>query len=92
MHRSTLWQSHQDRTYMAGTDVPPPEAASVPLTADDFESEEERRAIMEPWRVTDSVGRVLPEWLGSTRVFEPKGRVSLGARQLVLQASSAALY
>lgn len=79
------WQPHPDRTYLAGTDVPPPEATSVPLTDDDFESEEERRAIMEPWKVTDSSGRVLPEWLRSTSVFESKGRLSASAQQLQLE-------
>lgn len=83
MHKSTVWQPHPDRTYLAGTDVPPPEGTAVPLTDDDFESEEERRAIMEPWRVTDSEGRVLPEWLLSTKVFGPKGRISSEAQHAV---------
>jgi hypothetical protein len=74
---------HPDRTYLAGTDVPPPEATSVPLTNDDFESEAERSAILDPWRVTDAEGRVLSIWLDSIRVFEARGRLSEHARDLV---------
>jgi hypothetical protein len=74
---------HPDRTYLAGTDVPPPEATSVPLTEDDFESEPERSAILEPWRVTDAEGQVLPVWLDSIRVFEGRGRLSARARDLI---------
>jgi len=59
-----------DRTYVAGTDLAPPE--SVPLTAADFESESERRAILEPWRVTDERGALLPEWRSSQLVFPPR--------------------
>jgi radical SAM superfamily enzyme YgiQ (UPF0313 family) len=59
-----------DRTYIAGTDLPPPE--SVPLTAADFESEAERRALLEPWRVTDERGALLPEWRSSRLVFPPR--------------------
>ena len=66
-----------------GTDVPFPGGAGVPLTDDDFDSEEERRAILEPWRVTDPQGRVLPAWQRSVKVFEGKGRISAEARQLV---------
>ena len=74
---------HPDRTYIAGTDIPFPEATSVPLTDGDFDSEEERRAILEPWRVTDEQGEVLPAWKESIRVFEGKGRISAAAQQLV---------
>jgi hypothetical protein len=59
-----------DRTYIAGTDIPPPE--SVPLTAADFESEAERRALLDPWRVTDERGALLPEWRNSRLVFRPR--------------------
>lgn len=83
MHTQT---PHPDRTYVAGTDVPFPEATSVPLTDDDFDSEEERQAIMEPWRLTDENGRVLPAWQQSIKVFEGKGRISAAARQLVAVA------
>jgi hypothetical protein len=77
---------HPDRTYLPETDVVPPEMSSVPLCDDDFESDEEYRSIMEPWQVTDSEGRVLPQWLGSTRVYSGKGQVSMGARQLIVRA------
>jgi Radical SAM superfamily len=73
------WNPHPDRTYLAGTDTPPPEATSVPFEPNDFRTEEERRAILEPYRVTDGYGRILPEWLGNTKVFEPKGRISIEA-------------
>jgi radical SAM superfamily enzyme YgiQ (UPF0313 family) len=68
-------QYHEDyrpdagRTYIAGSDREPPEANLVPLTATDFDSEAHRRAIMEPWRVTDADGRVLPLWLGSQKLY-----------------------
>jgi hypothetical protein len=82
---------HPDRTYLAGTDVPPPEATSVPLTDDDFDSDAERSAILDPWRVTDAQGRVLPVWLESIRVFENTGRLSASARDLVAAPVSTAL-
>jgi hypothetical protein len=74
-------QAH--RTYLAGSDTPPPEASGVPFTASDFESEEERRLITEPMRVTDETGRVLPEWLRSTPLYDAKGRISKRALALV---------
>jgi radical SAM superfamily enzyme YgiQ (UPF0313 family) len=76
------WDPHPQRTFLAGTDAPPPEATSVPLTDEDFESEEERSAVLGPWRVTGPDGRVLPQWRSSTRVFEPRGRISEIARGL----------
>jgi radical SAM superfamily enzyme YgiQ (UPF0313 family) len=69
-------EAEASRTYLAGTDTPPPEASSVPFSDGDFRSEEERRAIVEPWRVTDEEGRVLPLWTGSTRLFAERGRMS----------------
>jgi Radical SAM superfamily len=57
------------RTYIAGTEVPPPE--SVPLTSGDFESDAERAAVLEPWRVTDEAGALLPQWRHSRPVFQP---------------------
>lgn len=65
-----------NRTYIAGTDAAPPEAYSIPFTNSDFSSDEERRAILEPWRVTDEEGRVLPLWTASTRLFAERGRMS----------------
>jgi len=77
---------NQARTFLAGSDLPPPEATSVPLTEADFDSDTERRSIMAPWRVTDSDGCVLPEWLASTTIFESKGRVSTSALSLTATA------
>jgi Radical SAM superfamily len=56
-----------ERTLIAGSDLPPPER--VPLTDADFNSEEERRDILEPCRVTDGAGRVLAPWLRPSPVF-----------------------
>lgn len=81
--KASSWNPHPQRTFIAGTDVPPPEASSVPLTDQDFESQEERDAVMEPWRVTGSDGHVLPQWRSSLRVFEAKGRIAEIARGLV---------
>jgi hypothetical protein len=58
------------RTFIAGTDAPPPE--SVPLTDADFASEAQRRELLEPWRVTDDAGAPLPQWRNSRVVFEPR--------------------
>lgn len=71
------------RTLLAGSDLAPPE--SVPFAATDFESEAQRRAILEPWRVTDDDGRVLDVWLDPTRVYEKRH----GAREASsIQASA----
>jgi radical SAM superfamily enzyme YgiQ (UPF0313 family) len=59
-----------DRTYIAGTDLPPPE--SVPFAETDFASEAERRALLEPWRVTDTEGALLPEWRSAHAVIAPR--------------------
>ena len=56
------------RTYIAGTDVPPPE--SVPLTDADFDCESERAAVLEPWRVSDAEGALLPQWHNPRPVFQ----------------------
>ena len=58
------------RTYVAGTEAPPPE--SVPLTSSDFKSEAQRRELLAPWRVTDEAGALLPQWRNSRVVFEPR--------------------
>ena len=71
------------RTYITGTDVPMPELSDVPFQDSDFRSKDERRAILEPWRVTDGNGRVLPEWRHSDRVYERKGFVNPVFAQLV---------
>ena len=62
------------RTFLAGTDTPPPE--EVPFDASDFNSDEERHSILAPWQVTDSAGRVLPVWRGARPVFERRRRVA----------------
>ena len=67
----------KERTYLTGSDVPLPELTDVPFTDADFRSEAERRAIVEPWRVTDGEGRVLPQWRASDKVYGSKGLVSL---------------
>ncbi len=64
------------RTYITGTDVPMPELFDVPFTDADFRTEEERRMILEPWRITDSEGRVLPQWRSSDRVYGSKGLIN----------------
>jgi len=70
---------HPDRTYLAGTDVPPPEATNVPFADDDFDSAEERHLILDPMPVTDGDGRVLPAWLASQKVYLPTGELSAAA-------------
>lgn len=64
---------HPGRTYMPGTDVIPPELSTVPLTDADFDSEAQRRAIMDTWHVTDANGRVLPQWRQSQKVYVRRG-------------------
>jgi len=75
-----------DRTFLAGTDTPPPESRNVPFTDADFDSEEQRRAVVEPWQVTDEAGLLLPAWRRSTKVYEAKGRMSESVLQLVAAA------
>ncbi len=55
------------RTYVAGTDIEPPER--VPLAAGDFTDERDRAQLMEPTRVTDAEGRVLPPWRGARPIY-----------------------
>lgn len=86
-HWNTNDVPHPARTYLAGTDLQPPEATNVPLTDDDFRSEEDRRTVLGPWRVTDGDGRVLPAWLQPVRVFDSRGRISQAAQALVGQSS-----
>ena len=64
------------RTYIAGTDVPPPE--SVPLSTADFDSETQQLEVMEPWRVSDEEGALLPHWRGSRAVFDSRLRAAGG--------------
>jgi hypothetical protein len=74
------WNAYRpdpDRTYLAATDRPPPEAERVPFGRDDFRDEHEHRAIMQPWAVSDERGFILPQWLGAMPVHERKRRVSV---------------
>ncbi len=48
------------RTYLAGTDLAPPER--VPLAEADFANEAEAAAMLRPTAVTDEHGRLLPQW------------------------------
>ena len=60
------------RTYLPGKDPAPPER--VPLTEADFRSDEQRAHVLEPWRVTDARGKVLPMWLSGRPTFLDKGQ------------------
>jgi hypothetical protein len=80
---SRLRRADPARTYIAGTDIEPPEATTVPLTDKDFNSEEERRAILEPWKVTDAEGRALPIWRKSMKVFGARGALTEEALRLI---------
>jgi hypothetical protein len=59
--------SAPSRTYIAGTDGAPPER--VPFEDSDFNDENERLRMLEPWRVTDGAGRLLPQWSGSRQTY-----------------------
>lgn len=72
-----------DRSLLAGTDREPPEQQRVPFERSDFRSEDERRRICDPWRVTDETGRVLPQWLDSQVVFGAGGRVRPSAQAIL---------
>ena len=48
------------RTYLAGTDLAPPER--VPLTDADFHDAAEAASLLLPTAVTDATGRLLPQW------------------------------
>ena len=63
-----------DRTLIAGSDSEPPER--VPLSDADFSSEEQQRAIMEPWRVTNGKGRPLPGWLSPRLIAQRRRRAA----------------
>jgi len=69
------------RTYIGGTDTPPPE--SVPFRDDDFTSQAERAQVLEPWRVTDETGALLPQWRESRVVFKSSHRKTDDARSPV---------
>jgi hypothetical protein len=79
LRRTTMWPQPAGRTFIAGSDAPPPEAGRIPFANDDFADEDEWRRIMLPTRVSDTCGRVLPEWQASTRVFARRARMPAGA-------------
>jgi hypothetical protein len=70
------YRPDHSRTYLAGTDREPPESRGVPLGPGDFESESQHDAVMNPWKVSDDEGRVLPMWLGARRAHEPGRRAA----------------
>jgi hypothetical protein len=72
------------RTFITGTDVPMPELYDVPFVESDFRSEAECRAILDPWRVTDGDGHVLPQWRQSDLVYGSKGTVNPQLAQLAV--------
>lgn len=78
---SNRYRSDPGRTYIAGSDRPPPEAQQVPFGEADFRDENEYAAVMAPWAVTDAEGRVLPQWLRAEplrpRVAPPRTRSTL---------------
>lgn len=71
-----------DRTLLAGTDRVPPEESRIPFERSDFESDEERALICDPWRVTGADGRVLEPWFGSVPVFGAGGKVRVRAADI----------
>ena len=76
------------RTYLPGRDPAPPER--VPLAESDFRSDEERAAVLDPWRVTDTHGRVLPVWLTGQSAFLDKGHRTRPAPSVAPVAMAAA--
>ena len=62
------------RNFVAGLDIAPPEQGRVPFTDEDFDSAEHRAAIVEPWRVSDATGRVLPMWRSSQALYRKRAR------------------
>lgn len=68
---ATLYESLFDwqpltrrRTFITGTEDDYPESRRVPLHDSDFDSDAQRAAIMDPWRVSDGEGEILPMWKG----------------------------
>lgn len=64
------------RTFIASTDIAPPETGRVPLSDADFAGEEERDRILRPWEVADRNGRALPQWFASRQLYLSKGRIA----------------
>jgi hypothetical protein len=67
------------RTYLAGTDTPPPESSGVPFQPGDFDSEEHRERIVGPMRVTDERGAALEPWKHASKVYEKGGGIRANA-------------
>ena len=67
------YRADRARTYLAGSDRPPPD--SVPLDDADFHSSAARAAILDPWKVTDDSGAILPQWMSGERVYGKRGAV-----------------
>jgi radical SAM superfamily enzyme YgiQ (UPF0313 family) len=61
--RSQQYRPDLARSYIAGSDRPPPEARQVPFGEADFRDENEYTGVMAPMAVTDEDGYVLPPWL-----------------------------
>ena len=67
---ATLYESFLDwqplparRSFITGTENPYPESCAVPVDDSDFDSESQRAAVMDPWRVSDARGETLPVWM-----------------------------
>jgi hypothetical protein len=65
------------RTWIAGTDVAPPE--SVPFADGDFVDEHQRERVLRASHVTDDTGRALPHWCGAQPVFAPRRALKVAA-------------
>jgi len=74
------------RTYLAGSDRPPPEASRIPLGEGDFANESQWERVMQPWRVTDEAGVVLARWRAPDR--EPLPTPSVERRLLFRRDTS----
>jgi len=61
------------RSLIAGTDLPPPEYGRIPFCDGDFSNEAERNDLLQPLRVTDAQGRVLPQWLSARHAGAASG-------------------
>jgi hypothetical protein len=62
-----------ERSFIAGTDIAPPEYGQVPFIDTDFASPAIRASMLDPWRVTDGEGRVLAAW--ESQATYRRGRV-----------------
>ena len=69
---SLSFRPFANRTYLPATEREPPE--SVPLTEADFDSPEQAARVLEPWRISDARGNVLPMWRGAVPVFRRNGK------------------